>query len=991
MGIMYEIISPYSVILSSITDCVDILSIENKGTKLDILEYNKTDLWSYFKFNNNDAYILKSDLKLVTGLVTIKYIDKPTQIEIATEDVIENLSMGNYTYNAKAVEGYRVLCSPTKTITLTDESPNASITFEYDIAYLTLDVSKQNEVPYISTYYIKPVVEVGEEVFIDYYITDYYYKEYLEEDYSENFTVTVRIEGKTDKVFRNMKAGDHQVSLGSFSNLGEQKFSILCTDAYGRNSHELFNFFLVRNPIVWNEYVMTEEDLKTYNIKNTDNYEVKKIIDLSTLSNKTSARVKAALVDTASKIIPNSKTYVCVIADTTGDGTPDNWWAENQVVYASDYDKDAVLQESINTRKGLQQLLDDKKSAGFNKLKLLNGFYRIDHQSPLYIPSEFTLDLNYSTIKLNQFTGDSCLMLTLNNTFNSHVVNGIIDGDYFSHDYSNSNNNSEWPLGVQINGEAKYSSFENLTIKNITGYGSTNGISKSRDGILDTTYLSPMYLGNIFVLGDIDRNTGLSIPSNSRTTCDYKDISGYSDIGYLSINRHLGYQGNPCGTWNLICHFYDAEKNYIKSIDAYQYRRINVPVNSKYIRITILNIAYPTDLFIEYFRIPTHCSFKNINYENCRCVGMAPAAMNNMLVDSCEFTNCGQSGAKCAFDAEDGWDMMQDTTFKTLKFNNNPNNHFLTCAGHNFIIDGQVNGKIYIWSRTRALLVKNCKKVDITLQSGGKEAIVQHGVYRIFNNEFTGGTVANNLSKNNISTGTLSGLVYNSTIAKPTSNSYYYNCVIEPIESHLGYLSNLTMINCVFNSNEKYKNKYTLTLTGSTLSNLNDRFFENCKFYGKSQFNISGKTTLIISTQFKDCLFNDSYIVIDGLNLNSNNLTLFENCSFRYSSNSFTYLDSYGTNPCNFGTVKFTNCTINNINNNLKPFIYIYSHPDGYFKFINCTISIPSSITMIDGNPINNSLIQSLSIEFNKTPIPTNIKLISDSFKNNSNIKILVQ
>ena len=73
-----------------------------------------------------------------------------------------------------------------------------------------------------------------------------------------------------------MKAGDHQVSLGTFTNLVEQKFSILCTDAYGRNSHELFNFFLVRKSLVWNEYVMTEQDLKTYNIKNTDNYEVKK-------------------------------------------------------------------------------------------------------------------------------------------------------------------------------------------------------------------------------------------------------------------------------------------------------------------------------------------------------------------------------------------------------------------------------------------------------------------------------------------------------------------------------------------------------------------------------------------------------------------------------------------------------------------------------------------------------------------------------------------
>lgn len=92
--------------------------------------------------------------------------------------------------------------------------------------------------PYISTYYIKPVVEHGEEVFIDYYITDYYYKEYMEKynlkennwgDNSwteevwnnETFTVTVRVEGQDDKLYHNLKAGDHQVSLGNFKNEGE--------------------------------------------------------------------------------------------------------------------------------------------------------------------------------------------------------------------------------------------------------------------------------------------------------------------------------------------------------------------------------------------------------------------------------------------------------------------------------------------------------------------------------------------------------------------------------------------------------------------------------------------------------------------------------------------------------------------------------------------------------------------------------------------------
>ena len=710
---------------------------------------------------NLNATIVFSYSK-VLGSITIKYLEKDTLVELSPETVLNNIELGSYSFDAINIDGYSITGSSSQTVDLSKDNLNVTIVFEYEKIEIQIPSDLNlNEVPYISTYYIKPIVKPDEEVFIDYYITDYYYKEYMEkynlkEDNwdddtwteevwnNEIFTVTVRIEGQKDKVYPNLKAGDHQVSLGSFSTEGEQKFSILCTDKYGRNSHELFNFFLVQGDVEVKEYVMTDEDLVTYNIKNTDNYEVKKIIDLSSLTTKNSTTVKAALVEAATNIIPQSKTYVCVIADTDGDGNPDNWWGENQVVYASDYDKDKVLEESTNTRKGLQQLLDDKKAAGYNKLTLLPGTYRIDHQKQIYIPTNFTLNMNGATLKQNQFTGASSLMIEINNTINSHVINGIIEGDYFSHDYANSTNNSEWVNGVSIGGESKYSSFENLSIKNITGYGSTNGLSNSRDGSLSYTYIYPKGIGNNFKIGDIDRNTGLDLESTTRTTSDYIDISGYYDVGYISISVYLGYQGNPCGTWNLICHFYDENKKYLKSIDSYQYRRISVPLNAKYMRITILNEAYPTNLSIQYFRIPTHCSFKNVKYENCRCVGMAPAAMKDMLVENCEFTNCGQSGAKCALDAEDGWDSMQDVTFKSLKFNANPNNYFLTCAGHNFIIDGQQNGKAYIWERTRSLIIKNCKNIDLTLQGGGKDNIVRHGVYRVFNNNFNSATTVNN-------------------------------------------------------------------------------------------------------------------------------------------------------------------------------------------------------------------------------------------------------
>ena len=956
--------------------------------------------------DSNLNAIISFNYSRISGSITIKYLDSSTLSEIAPSITISNIALGSYIYDAIYIDNYEIEGNSSISIALTTIAPNQTISFKYNRIEIPDDLN-WNEVPYISTYYIKPIVKPGEEVFIDYYITDYYYKEYMEkynlkeDDWgddnwteevwnNETFTVTVRVEGQDDKLYHYLNAGDHKVSLGSFTQEGEQKFSILCTDKYGRNSHELFNFFLVQDDIEIKEYVMTEDDLITYNIKNTDDYEVKELINLSSLTTKNNTTVKAALVESASNIIPKSKTYVCVIADTTGDGTPDNWWAENQVVYASDYDKDIVLQESINTRKGLQKLLDDKKTAGYNKLKLLPGTYRIDHQQQIYIPTEFTLDMNNATLKLNQFTGNGCLMLELNNTFNSHVIDGIIEGDYFSHDYTNSPNNSEWVNGINIGGESKYSSFENLIIKNIVGYGSSNGISNSRDGSLGYTYFYPSAIGNNFKIGDINRCNGLDITSTTRTTSDYRDISGYSDIGYLSVSIYLGYQGNSCGTWNLICHFYDKNKNFIKSIDSYQYRRIAVPKNSKYMRVTILNTAYPTNLSIQYFRVPTHCSFKSIKHENCRCVGMAPAAMKDMLIESCEFINCGQSSAKCAFDAEDGWDMMQDVTFKNLLFKFNPNNYFLTCAGHNFIIDGQNDGSIYIWARTRSLVVINCKNVYITLQEGGKNTIVRHGVYRVSKNRFTGGTVANNLSKNNTSTSGLGGIVFNSTLCTLSNgkdyvekNSLYKDCTIIISNYLLGYMFSIKMINCTFIPENNFNDRYQLSFDGGHLDNY---YFEDCTFYGKSKLaNHNG----FYSANFIDCNFDD-VIICPNVNANYDDIILFKNCNINCPSSNLIYYSPYSYVEGTFSNTIFNNCTINNSGNTSKIFIYAYAKVNGNCKFNDCIITLDENTTILDCYQTYLNYFKNYTIEFNNSPLPSNIKLLSDILTNNSNITIII-
>lgn len=843
--------------------------------------------------------------------------------------------------------------------TLTDKTEYVKVSFKYTnetylerlyTEYTLLSMNYiENEVPYISTYYIKPIVKSNEEVIIDYYISDYYGKDHTEGYSNDIFTVTVNIKGKDSIVIKNLKAGDHSVNLGTFPELDgeEQKFSILCTDQYGRNSHELFNYFLVRNEQEVREYVMTEEDLITYNIKNDDDYEIFKLVSVD-LSSGTTSEERQTLIDNGlleafnNEVVPSNK-YTVLAVDSTGNGVPDLNYHRHMVKYADDYDVEVVKTEATNTRVGLQQLLDDKQAEGYNKVKLLKGTYRIscaDKGETIYVPDNLTLDMNGATLKLNQFTGSGCLMIELNNTFDSHVINGVIEGDYFSHDYANSPNASEWVNGISIGGEAKYSSFEDITLKNITGYGSGNGIANSRDGKKGYTHIYPKGIGT-FTYGDIDRTTGQEIEGFNRTRSDYISTNGHENIGYVSVSIYLGYQGNPCGTWNLVVYFYDEDKNFIKSTDAYQYRRIEVPSNAKYMRVVILNEAYPDNLNIHYFRIPTHCSFKRVKHDNCRCVGMAQSAMNNMLVEDCEFTRSGQNSAKCAYDAEDGWDMMQDVTFRRLNFHNNPMNDFLTCAGHNFIVEDMIDGNVHIWERTRSFVLRNsnCRNINI-----GYRDVVRHGVSRIYNNTVIGGTVNENIARNMTVKESLGGKVYDSTLNSwygYSDSTEYNNCEIIVHNDFVAYLNFAKMNNCIIRPSEDFIGRYSLSFNDYNHASIN--VFNDCKFYGKSKL---ANHNCFSDGVFNNCYFEDTYIEAN-VQGNEDEVIQFNNCDINSTNDKLVIYKPHNYTVGNFTKILFNNCNIDS--DTITTLAYGESKPaNGVLELNGCEVNLPNLTLLFD-------------------------------------------
>lgn len=246
-----EIEFKYNELLGSVTiKYIDLSSLNEIGTatvisnlSLGTYSYKAKSFEGYEVIGDSSQSVTLNDSNLnpiiffnysrISGNITIQYLDSSTLSEIAPSTTINNIALGSYTYDAIYIDNYEILNDSSISITLTTTNPNQIISFKYNKIEIPNDLN-WNEVPYISTYYIKPVVKPGEEVFIDYYITDYYYKEYMEKYNlkndewgddnwteevwnNETFTVTVRVEGQDDKLYHYLKAGDHQVSLGSFS------------------------------------------------------------------------------------------------------------------------------------------------------------------------------------------------------------------------------------------------------------------------------------------------------------------------------------------------------------------------------------------------------------------------------------------------------------------------------------------------------------------------------------------------------------------------------------------------------------------------------------------------------------------------------------------------------------------------------------------------------------------------------------------------------
>lgn len=753
------------------------------------------------------------------------------------EDLIESdkieLELGEYNYSAKEIDGYYVSGERSKKVILTEENLNQIIIFKYK-----KEILNWNESPYISTYYFNFKPTINEDVIIPFYVTDYNQSEYLENVNNLEIYVVYQVDNNNAQ-FISVPLGDNEINLGKLSE-GEHYFSLQAVDKTSKvRSNKLYNEILVINP-------------ETYNIKDNEVYSVTKN-DLNQ--------------------------YGITDIDTTDDT------------------------KVTNNRIGLNNLFLDLKSKGYRKCILpANGYYRVKCTSrsiTIDIPSQFTVDMNGSTFKLNTITENNSgiLLVRFNNCYDSHLINGILEGDRFerkSLGLERSYNGE--PINTLMYYGGKYCSFENLKVKATTGHTTMgSGVNKALGSCRNFT--------NTFIVN------GEENPNDDWITSDYVDISKALSFGWITFGKYLGFRGVIGKSLILYINYYDANKNYLETVVAYQYRRTKIPTGAKYVRLSVMgDISSIAEVGFFYNDLGINHTIKNIDFEETRTTAIAVSTANNLLIDNCSFTNCGYSITPCPVDFEDGWQECQDIYFRNCKrIGERPGSaDIIDNSGYNHVYENNENLGLRIRYSVVGLVMRNSpRSVGLTwargYETGSKFA-------RIYNNTING-TVGS--ATDDSDEGIISSLVK--------------DCIINCTGQLVASTKTFKYLNCnIYNLNGR-RGRYDNCKIHPGAYLMEDFEFNNCNFYNmddknsgiRFSFNAYNTTRKFISCSFKSVSVLDCH--------NQFNSGYFEDCTFEKD---VTIKPNYANT---LGDIQFVKCifegnTVINIRN-----------ANCYIEFINCT------------------------------------------------------
>jgi len=605
--------------------------------------------------------------------------------------------------------------------------------------------------PYVSTYFIEPTVFEGARVRIGYYVTDWFHSRRRLLDDSKRFDVTIRyskdLKNWREKVNRNVPSGDGAFDLGALE-VGEWTLSVQARDrANGLVSHVVWQEFRVlpaseRTIPADKVYRMTKADLATYGIRNDGDYERLVLIDVPTNAPVVAAKTAKERKEAGCKVVadylaahphqadPSKRPGYAAYVPACRGVPAERAFEMRQIFYDPGYDRALVETNAVRTLEGLQKFLDDKAAAGFRTIVLLPGTYRVSGTGTLAVPDRVRLDLGGATIKMNAVPGDHAMIVKLGGVTDAALENGVVEGDYYEHDYT-TGHHAEWLCGWNVCGASRYCEVRNVTLRNITGYGGNNGRGEEGPGGWYT--YSTNAAKNVV---ELQKEKLWRVTAPGLCTTAPVDLGAIKPFKFLSVSYLGGYQGMKTHNWNLTVEYLDASGQRVSTERMRQYRVSLIPPAAASARFTIEAdspkeaVAAKLSMFL--LKAPVNCIVRDCRFERVRCVGYALFACRNYLIENCTFRQTGEDLAKCAFDAEDGWDGMQDVTLRNNDFRDNPNNGIVTCCGHNFTIEGN-RGRLCLWERSNSFCVRSNDLEWATLKCGWR---YQTGYWRYDDNAF---------------------------------------------------------------------------------------------------------------------------------------------------------------------------------------------------------------------------------------------------------------
>ena len=528
-----------------------------------------------------------------------------------------------------------------------------------------------HEFPYICTEYFNPTPSVSDTITIPVYITDYFQQEYAYNDDSERFTLRVEVDGEvTTKT--NISAGVYNLNLGKLTE-GEHWFSLQVTDNYGLSSDRLYNELYVLGPnntiTAAKTYTVTSEDLTNYHI---------------TLN----------LTDTATS------------------------------------------EQMQNNRIGLTNLFVGVKNQGFKKCVLPQGIYRVNkaireatnNDTPISIPSGFTVDLNGSTVKMHvyndsDYTDGRNSMIRFQDCIDSHLVNGTLEGNYAERQSAGyaSGYNGEGDGCIYING-GKYNTTENLTIKQISGYNYTVNFGNY---MCMEDKSTAKWNDNTFVNAE-----GKTVAKTGYTTSESFDLASYKPYGWICASIWLRTGGLKGKHWQMYYHFYNGD-TFLETIAGCQFRRCRIPDDATTVKVSfICHASEVGTIFLHTSPNARYCAAKNIQMiDNRTC--MNPNQFQHLLLENIDFTRSGQSITPAEIDLEDGWEQGQDLYIRNCNvLESAGSGDVIAQTGQNFVFENNEGLSISKGAQVYGCCIRNNNSLSIQVDLGNHTK----NTTRVYNN-----------------------------------------------------------------------------------------------------------------------------------------------------------------------------------------------------------------------------------------------------------------